>query len=211
MQTAQLSQYPGYVTPGVPQILEKMRSGDEAALNELVAALYEELHRIAARQLRAERPSHTLQATALVHEAYLKLMGASPGEFKDRAHFLAVASRVMRQVLVDYARARATKKRSGADAQADPAEWPTSLELQPDSDVERLEILDLDSALEALAQEDRALAQLIEMRYFGGMTAEETAEVLGQSVHVVRHDLRLGQAWLRRKLTSRADSTGGVA
>ena len=205
MQDTNSRQYPGYVTPGFPLIFQKMRTGDDSALNELVAALYQELHRIAARQLRAERPSHTLQATALVHEVYLKLAGTSLSEFNDRAHFLALAARVMRQVLVDYARAKATKKRA-ADAQVGAGECTISLEAHPGSHTEQLEILDLDSALEALAQEDPALAQLIEMRYFGGMTAEETAEVLGRSVHVVRHDLRLGQAWLRRKLSSRADS-----
>ena len=194
MHCGRQAQYSEDVTPGVPRLLERLKSGDESALNELVATLYDELHRIAARQLRAERQSHTLQTTALVHEAYLKLAGDSERAFADRAHFLAVASRVMRQVLVDYARAKATRKRSGAPE--------TSIEVQPGAGSEQLAILDLDTALEALAQEDRGLAQLIEMRYFGGMTAEETAEVLGQSVHVVRHDLRLGQAWLRRRLSA---------
>ena len=171
--------------------------GDESALNDLVKALYDELHRIAARHLRGERPAHTLQATALVHEAYLKLVGDNQREFADRVHFLAVASRVMRQVLVDYARARATKKRAG-----DPTMWTASMSVDGESGIEQIELMDLDSALNALAQEDQSLAQLIEMRYFGGMTAEETAEALSQSVHVVRHDLRLAQAWLRRKLNS---------
>ena len=163
---------------------------DESALNELVGAFYGELRRIAARQLRGERPCHTLQTTGLVHEAYLKLVGDNQRGFSDRVHFLAVASRVMRQVLVDYARARATKKR---DANA-------TFVLTAGAGLEPIELLDLDSALEALTREDESLARLIEMRYFGGMTAEETAEALGQSVHVVRHDLRLAQAWLRRKL-----------
>lgn len=186
------------MTPGLAQLLERLRAGDESALHELVAALYDELRRIAARHLRGERPSHTLQTTALVHEAYLKLIGDHQRGFTDRLHFLAVASRVMRQVLVDYARARATKKRdrdatfmltAGADVEGKAA-------------IEPFELLDLNQALDALAQEDQSLAGLIEMRYFGGMTAEETAEVLNQSVHVVRHDLRLAQAWLRRQLSS---------
>ncbi len=178
------------MAPGVPQLLDRLRAGDESALNELVTLLYDELHRIAARQLRAERPSHTLQATGLVHEAYLKLAGETPRGFADRVHFLAVASRVMRQVLVDYARARATKKR---DANAI---------FVLAAGAEQTRLLDLDSALQDLDREDQSLARLIEMRYFGGMTAEETAEALGQSVHIVRHDLRLAQAWLRRKLSS---------
>jgi RNA polymerase sigma factor (TIGR02999 family) len=179
----------------VPQLLERLCGGDQSVLNELVTALYAELRRIAARHLRAERPEHTLQTTALVHEAYLRLFADTPRQFADRVHFLAVASRVMRQVLVDYARSRATKKRGGAFA------WTTSLALDAEAGVDRLEILELDRALEALTREDKSLTQLVEMRYFGGMTAEETAEALGQSVHIVRHDLRLAQAWLRRELS----------
>ena len=188
--------------PRVPQLLERLRTGDDSALNELVTALYDELHRIAARRLRGERTGHTLQTTALVHEAYLKLAGEEPRQFADRVHFLAVAARVMRQVLVDYARARGTKKRSAdVDANEQRPEWAASVEVQGSEGPEQLELLELDQALDALYREDQALAQLIEMRYFGGMTAEETAEALGLSVHVVRHDLRLGQAWLRRNLS----------
>ncbi len=182
--------------PDVPQLLDRLRAGDESALPELVAALYDELHRIAARQLRGERPDHTLETTGLVHEAYLKLVGDRQRGFSDHAHFLAVASRVMRQVLVDYARARATKKR---DANATIV-LTAGADVDGSAGLEPLELLDLDSALEELGRENQSLTQLIEMRYFGGMTAEETAEALGQSVHVVRHDLRLAQAWLRRKL-----------
>jgi len=184
----------------VPQLLERLRAGDQSVINELVTALYPELHRIAARHLRGERPDHTLQTTALVHEVYLRLFDDSQRGFTDRAHFLAVASRVMRQVLVDYARARATQKRGGGGQAA----WTTSLEVEGHAGIEQLELLELDRALEALAREDKSLAQVIEMRYFGGMTAEETAEALGQSVHVVRHDLRLAQAWLRRDFTRRS-------
>ncbi len=186
------------MTPGLSQLLERVRRGEEAALRDLVAALYDELHRIAACQLRGERASHTLQATALIHEAYLKLIGENQRAFDDRAHFLAVASRVMRQVLVDYARAQATKKRDRASTVV----LTAGTEVAGNAAPEQVELLDLDSALETLAQEDPSLAQLIEMRYFGGMTAEESAEALGRSVHVVRHDLRLAQAWLRRKLSS---------
>jgi RNA polymerase sigma factor (TIGR02999 family) len=191
------------VTLDVGPLLQKLRTGDESAFNDLVAVLYEELHRIAARHLRGERPSHTLQTTALVHEAYLKLVSDHHHGFVDRVHFLAVASRVMRQVLVDYARARCTKKRAGdAGANLSRVEWTASIEVGADAGIDQIELLDLDAALDALGREDKPLARLIEMRYFGGMTAEETAEVLGQSVHVVRHDLRLAQAWLRRKLSS---------
>jgi len=183
-------------------MLEKLRGADESALNELVTLLFDELHRIAARHLRGERPEHTLQPTALVHEAYLKLLGDRERGFADRVHFLAVASRVMRQVLVDYARARAAKKRSGEEqGKLQPVQWTPRIEVESSSGTAQIELLDLDTALDALAREDQSLARLIEMRYFGGMTAEETAEALGQSVHIVRHDLRLAQAWLRRKLS----------
>jgi RNA polymerase sigma-70 factor, ECF subfamily len=188
------------VPSDVRQLLEKLHTGDESAVNELASALYDELHRIAARHLRQERPAHTLQTTALVHEAYLKLVGDRESDFAGRTHFLAVASRVMRQVLVDYARARATKKRAGDGAvQVQQITLTTGIKAS-DSGMEEVDLLALNSAIDALALEDGALAQLIEMHYFGGMTAEETAAALNQSVHVVRHDLRLARAWLRRKL-----------
>jgi RNA polymerase sigma factor (TIGR02999 family) len=186
------------VSPSLSELFDKLRSGDHAALNELTPALYNELHRIASRHLRGERSNHTLQATALVHEAYLKLFDLQERRFADEVHFLAVASRVMRQVLVDYARSRATQKRSGGAERN--SLWTTSLEVKSEEGIELLELIELDSAIKALAAEDESLARLIEMRYFGGMTAEETAEALGLSVHVVRHDLRFAQAWLRRKL-----------
>ena len=181
-------------------MLERMRAGDQAALNELVTDLYSELHRVASRHLRGERTGHTLQTTALVHEVYLKLAGGRECGFKDRAHFLSVASRVMRHVLVDYARSRATKKRAG-DEYGEVQPLTTGIQVAAKTGVAPMELLDLDAALEALAGEDRSLAQLVEMHYFGGMTAEEAAEALGQSVHIVRHDLRLAQAWLCRRLS----------
>jgi RNA polymerase sigma-70 factor, ECF subfamily len=155
---------------------------------------------IATRHLSHERATHTLQPTALIHEAYLKLVGDAKRSFNDRAHFLAVASRVMRQILVDYARAKISKKRGGNEQiQLQPTEPVSQRDLENQCR-QQVEILDLDRALVALAAEDESLAKLIEMRYFGGMTAEETAEVVGQSVNVVRHDLRLSQALLRTKL-----------
>lgn len=188
----------------VPTLFEKLRGGDQSALNELTPALYNELHRIALRHLAGERPNHTLQATALVHEAYLKLFDGAPRAFNDEVHFLAVASRVMRQVLVDYARSRAAQKRSGGAGKD--ASWKASIEVSTPKGVEFLELIELDDAMKELAQEDEPAARLIEMRYFGGMTAEETAAALDLSAHVVRHDLRFAQAWLRRRLTQRKNS-----
>jgi len=130
-----------------------------------------------------------------VNEAYLKLFGHSEIQFVDRAHFFAVVSQAMRRILVDHARARATARRGDGRVQSDPA-----IEMESDSGRQQTRLLELDLAMDALAQENSSLAELIEMRYFGGMTAEETAEVVGRSVHVVRHELRLAHAWLRREL-----------
>jgi RNA polymerase sigma factor (TIGR02999 family) len=187
------------VDASIPELPERLRVCDNSAGNELTPTLYKELHRIASRHLRAERPGHTLQPTALVHEAYLKLFDGASRQFADKVHFLAVASRVMRQVLVDYARARTRLKRS-AGVDGGGTVRSTSLEVQTEKGIDLVDLIHLDDAIQALAKENEGLATLIEMRFFGGMTAEETAEALGQSVHVVRHDLRFAQAWLRRRL-----------
>jgi RNA polymerase sigma-70 factor, ECF subfamily len=180
--------------PPITELLHQMRGGDESARGELMRVVYQTLHRIAASQLRKERPDHTLQPTALVNEAYLKLFGHAEIEFADRAHFFAVVPRVMRQILVDHARARAAARRNEGQVH----QLDTSIEFA--AGAEPMKLLDLDLAMDALAHEQSSLAELIEMRYFGGMTAEETAEVVGRSVHIVRHELRLAHAWLRRKL-----------
>ena len=159
---------------------------------------YGALHRIAKSYLRKERSDHTLQPTALVNEAYLKLFGRSEIQFADRAHFFAVVSQAMRRILVDHARARGAARRQGVRLPLDQV-----IEVESDSSREQISLLELDLAMNALAREKESLARLIEMRYFGGMTAEETAEVLGRSVHTVRHDLRLAHAWLRREMASR--------
>jgi RNA polymerase sigma factor (TIGR02999 family) len=185
----------------VPQLLERLRGGDQSVLNQLTTTLYSELRRIAGRHLRRERSDHTLQTTALVHEAYLKLCGDPQQQFVDRAHFLAVASRIMRQVLIDYARARATGKRGDHEHNRRDGRETANFGLDAGKGTTRVELFDLDRALEVLSQEDESLARIVEMKYFGGMTAEETAEALGRSVHVVRHDLRFAEAWLRRRLS----------
>ena len=163
-------------------------------------AAYATLRRIAGNYLRKERADHTLQPTALVNEAYLKLFGRSKVEFVDRAHFFAVISQVMRRILVDHARMRGAVRRQG-----ERVPWDSTIQVEAEGVTEQMDLLDLDRALDALAQENRSLAELIEMRYFGGMTAEETAEVVGRSVHIVRHDLRIAHAWLRRELARGAD------
>jgi len=166
---------------------------------ELNDEIYGQLRRIAERHMGNERRNHTLQSTALVHEAYLKLNAVRDRTFSDEVHFLAVASRVMRQVLLDHARSRSTLKRSAGGVEVSSK---TVLELKGDDGPEIVDMIQLDDALAALAKENETLARIVEMRYFGGLTAEESAEALGMSVHMVRHNLRFAQAWLRRKLSS---------
>jgi RNA polymerase sigma factor (TIGR02999 family) len=180
-------------------MLRQFQAGDDAARDRLMELVYATLHRIARGHLRNERSGHTLQPTALVHEGYLKLFGGSEIEFVDRVHFFALMSRAMRRILVDHARARDAARR-GADAEQVPLD--EAIHLDRDVAASPIRLLELDLALDALAHESPPLARLIEMRYFGGMTAEESAEALGRSVHVVRHDLRFAHAWLRRQLAA---------
>jgi RNA polymerase sigma factor (TIGR02999 family) len=181
----------------VTQLLRRASSGDRVASDELMPIIYSELHRLARRHLSHERPGHTLQATALVNEAYMRIFGRSNTDFPDRAHFLAFASRVMRSILVDHARARNAAKRGG-DAQkvSDGA-----LEVALDETSHFISVLDLHAAIDELAASHPQPAQAIEMRYFGGMTAEETSVAVGRTVFVVQHELRFAHAWLRRRLT----------
>lgn len=187
------------MTANVAELPLQFREETENAPSELTFASYGQLRRIASRYLGNERRNHTLQPTALVHEAWLKLRGTDEKAFSDEVHFLAVASRVMRQVLVDHARSRSTQKRFGGLIRE--SSWTAVLDVTENGGPQLIEILQLDDALEALAAEHEISSRLVEMRYFGGMTAEESAEALGISVHVVRHHLRFAQAWLRRKLS----------
>ena len=181
----------------VTRLLQRAREGDRGALNELMPLVYGELRRIARSFMRRQQPGHTLQPTALVNEAFIKLFQDAEPQFADRAHFLALMSRVMRQVLVDHARAHGAVKRGGGEVRVP---WDTNIEVPEGRGSEQVNLLDLHRALESLAREDATLAQVVEMHYFGGMTAEEAAVASARSVHVVRHDLRLARAWLRREL-----------
>lgn len=174
-----------------------MRDGDREALDELMPLVYGELRRIAGAFMRRQHPGHTLQPTALVNEAFIKLFDKTTPDVIDRAHLLALMSRVMRQVLVDHARASAAEKRGGAAARVP---WDTNVEIGSDVETQPLKMLDLHRALETLQDENAELAGVLEMHYFGGMTAEEVALAVGRSVHVVRHELRFARAWLRRTL-----------
>jgi RNA polymerase sigma factor (TIGR02999 family) len=185
----------------VTALLRRIRCGDAAASGELMPAIYQELRSIAGRHFRKERPGHTIQPTALVNEAWLRLFGGNGAvSFEDRAHFLAVASRVMRRILVDHARARASEKRGG-DVQRVPLQ--TTIAVSENGSQRKIDFLDLDLTLETMTRENAALGEVIELNYFGGMTAEEIAETVGRTVHTVRHEIRFAQAWLRRELAGR--------
>ncbi len=158
---------------GVTALLKRARNGDSAAMDELLPVVYQELHRLARAALRRGRPDHTLQPTALLNEAFLRLFGEETPAFVDRAHFLGIFARVTRQVLVDYARARQAGKRGQFRVKL--SEYLASSKPQSS------DLLDLDQALEQLAREDSRLVALIEMCFFAGMTAEETAEVRSES------------------------------
>lgn len=181
---------PGEVTG----LLLSWGQGDEAALERLVPLVQQELHRIARRYMAGERAGHTLQATALVNEAYLRLVDTRDVAWQDRAHFLAVAARVMRRILVDHARARVSQKRGGDVARVtfDEALVVTS---EPAQD-----FLALDEALDALAVFAERKSRVIELRFFGGLSVEETAAVLKVSRDTVMRDWRLAKAWLQREM-----------
>jgi RNA polymerase sigma factor (TIGR02999 family) len=179
----------------ITELLRRVREGDSEASQELMPLVYAELRTIAGRYLRKERKDHTLQPTALVNEVYIRMFGAAAPNVANKAHFLAIASRMMRRILVDYARTKASGKRGGGLQRVE----AEGLELGTDQRA-FLPLLELDRALDQLAAENPILAEAIEMHYFGGLTAEEAAEVTGRSVHTVRHNLRFAQAWLRRAL-----------
>ena len=179
--------------PSVTVLLQSWRDGDRSALDRLVPMVYANLRRMAAAYLRREPDGQTLQPTALVHEAYIRLIGDSDPDFHNRAHFLGIAARVMRQVLVDRARARNAGKRSGG------ARVPLDDDIGFSGQRGPL-VVSLDDALLDLERQDPEKARLLELKYFGGMTAEDTAELLGISVHKVNRQMRLAQAWLRREL-----------
>jgi RNA polymerase sigma factor (TIGR02999 family) len=182
-------------------LLKAWGRGDSAALDRLTPLVYEQLHRMARSYMRSERPGHTLQATALVNEAFLRLVDVRDLDWTDRAHFFAVCARVMRRILVDAARSRAAIKRGG---QADRLDHSTAIDLDqlqtPGTEMSA-QVCALDDALNALAQIDPRRAQVVELRFFGGLTVEETGQVLQVSPQTVMRDWRLARAWLARELS----------
>jgi RNA polymerase sigma factor (TIGR02999 family) len=175
-------------------LLQDFARGNNAALEQLAPLFYTELRKMANGFLRNERSGHTLQPTALVHEFYARMLGHQKPEYQNRAHFLRIAARAMRQILIDHARGKRSAKRGGA-------ELKFSLDDAPDIPVMREpSIIAVDDALKELERQDPAKAQLVEMRFFGGLTAEESAETLNMDVNKVRYELRVAQAWLQREL-----------
>lgn len=188
----------------VTGLLRRWGDGDRRALDRLVPLVYEQLRRLAHQRLRREGPEQPLNTTALVHDAYLKLVDIRHARFRDRAHFLAMASRVMRRLLVDQARARRAVKRGSGAADMELAEalWVA----EPPNGA----LPDLDEALQRLEGTDPRQCRIVEQRYFGGMTLEETAEALGVSLATVKRELRFAHAWLAVELRA-GGSAGGKA
>ncbi len=182
----------------VTQLLQQWSHGDDVALAELTPLVYEELRRLAHHQMAGQRSDHTLQTTALVHEAYLRLADQTNPNWQERAHFFAVAARAMRQIVVDYARSYQSQKRGGG-----------ALKIELDeaalvSPGEAKEIVELHEALEGLAALDSRKAEVVELKYFGGLNYDEIAEVLKVSKITVRRDWEFARAWLHRELHSAA-------
>jgi RNA polymerase sigma factor (TIGR02999 family) len=181
-------------TPGLTELLSEWRQGDQSALNRLTPLVYDELRRIAHRYVQRERNGRTLETTALVNEAYLRLAGQKKIEWQNRAHFFAVTAQVMRHILIDHARRRQFAKRGGDARQV-------SLEEAETMSQDRAgELLALNEALDELAKLDARKSRVVELRYFGGLGLEETAAVLEVSVMTVRRDWRAAKAWLYRRI-----------
>jgi RNA polymerase sigma factor (TIGR02999 family) len=178
----------------ITRLLADWSKGDRQALEKLTPLVYDELRRLAARYLRQERAGHTLQSTALVHEAYLKLVGQNNVRWQNRAHFFGIAAQMIRRILVDYARARKADKR-GAGAERLSLDEAIALPGSPD-----LDLVALDDALDGLSQIDARQSRLVELRFFAGLTLEETAEVMQMSVATAKRDWVSAKAWLSREI-----------
>lgn len=184
-------------TGDVTFLLTQLRQGSQEAANRLVPLIYSELRRMAGAYMRGERPGHTLQATALVNEAYMRLVGGQPVEWQNRAHFFATAAHTMREVLLDYARRVRADKRGGSDARR--VEIDEALCIVPD----KLEdVIAIDEALERLDRIDPRQSRIVELRFFAGLNVEETAEVMGVSPKTIKREWRSAKAWLHREMAA---------
>ena len=186
----------------VTTLLLEWRGGNRAALDELMPLIYAEFRQLASRALSRERPNHTLQSTALAHELYLKLIDQKRAQWRDREHFFAMASQIIRRILVDHARRLHAQRRGGLDTRITLDE---ALAPQQDRD---FNLVVLDNALEALSQIDSQQARIIELRFFGGLSIEATGRILGVSPSTVNREWNLARAWLYRELSRSADASG---
>jgi RNA polymerase sigma factor (TIGR02999 family) len=196
------SDYGEYPLPEIPshdvtQLLIRWKKGDEQALHDLVPIVYDELRRLAHYHLQSERPDHTLQSTALVHEAYVRLIGSQRVDLQDRTHFMAVASRLMRQILVDYARTRNAAKRDGGCR----ISLDQALDIPVESDED---LLALDRVLNELARIDERQAKIVELKFFGGLSSSSTASVLSISRATVDREWAMARLWLHREMRKSA-------
>jgi RNA polymerase sigma factor (TIGR02999 family) len=187
-------------TESVAGLLARWRAGDQEALHALIPVVYDELRSLARHYLRVERPDHTLQSVDLVHEAYMRLLAQSPAPTQDRGHFVAIAAKLMRQILVDHARSRRAAKRGPEH----------KLELDEAHGLpqkQAIDIIALDDALTELSRRDAQQGQIVEMRFFGGLTVEEAADVLGISPATVKRDWSVAKAWLTREVRNKSHGT----
>ncbi len=184
-------------TDDVTRLLRRLSAGDELAAEELIPLIYAELHDIAERQMRNERGDHTLQPTALVNEAFLRLAGNHDADWQNRQHFLSLAAQAMRRILVDHARRRNAQKRGGRQ---DKLELHDALQVAS-NDHNSVDLEQLDESLKQLAALDPRQAKVVELRFFGGMSVEETAQILDISTATVKRDWAFARAWLKRALS----------
>jgi RNA polymerase sigma-70 factor (ECF subfamily) len=185
--------------PNVTQLLIGLSKGDREALDALLPVVYEELRKQAARYLRRERPGHTLQTTALIHEAYLKLIDQKNVHWQNRAHFFGIAAQLMRRILVDHARTKKRAKRGGSDIRVS---FNEANAVGPGRD---LDIVALDEALARLSEIDEQQSKIVELRFFSGLTVDETAEVLAISPATVKRDWSMAKAWLHREISAEVE------
>jgi len=185
------------VSSNITELLDAWRNGNQEARDHLIDAVYGELRRLAHHHLRRERPGHTLQTTALVHDAYLQLVEQRNVQWQSRAHFFGIAAHLIRRILVEYARRRAAGKRGGHDAVRVPLD-PELVVAQPRD----VAVVAIDDALNALSSIDPQQGRIVELRFFGGLTVEETADVLEISPRTVKREWRMAKAWLQRELES---------
>ena len=197
----------------VTRLLQRWADGDLAAADEVFPLVYEELRQLAQRRLNGERPGHTLQCTALVHEAFLRLSGQRVAEWKNRKQFIALAAQLMRRILVDYARQRGAGKRGAGQVPLSLDDTRDALEIDaansaqaPDAlaaaENSRVDLLAIDRALQQLARIDQQQCQIVELRYFGGLTIDETAEIVGLSAATIKREWTMARAWLQRELSA---------